>query len=114
MPDNQNMNENPNAYDYNPNRPQTGSSPKNEGQNEHADTQKVVDTAAKAASEYFAPGVGGMAYDAAKKVPGVGEAIDKTTFLLILILSAHSALDIAKLNIIENINIKTYFGFAYP
>lgn len=79
MPDNQNMNENPNAYDYNPNRPQTGSSPKNEVQNEHADTQKVVDTAAKAASEYFAPGVGGMAYDAAKKVPVVGDAIDKTT-----------------------------------
>ena len=50
MPDNQNMNENPNAYDYNPNRPQTGSSPKNEVQNEHADTQKVVDTAAKASS----------------------------------------------------------------
>ena len=79
MPDNQNMNENPNAYDYNPNRPQTGSSPKNEVQNEHADTQKVVDTAAKAASEYFAPGVGGMAYDTAKKVPGVSEAIGKTT-----------------------------------
>ena len=75
MPDNQNMNDNPNSYNYNPNRPQGTSNP----QNEHADTKKVVDTAAKGAAEYFAPGVGGMAYDTAKKVPGVGDAIDKTT-----------------------------------
>ena len=79
MPDNQDMNENPNSYNYNPNRPQTGANPQDGGQSEHADTQKVVDTAAKTAAEYFAPGVGGMAYDAAKKVPGVGDAIDKTT-----------------------------------
>ena len=79
MPDNQNQSENPNSYNYNPNRPQMDSNPQADNQNEHADTKKVVDTAAKGAAEYFAPGVGGMAYDAAKKVPGVGDAIDKTT-----------------------------------
>lgn len=76
MPESQNskeQNESQNAYQYNPNRPQ------NNPNEEHADTKKVVDTAAKGAAEYFAPGVGGMAYDAAKKVPGVGNAIDKTT-----------------------------------
>ena len=76
MPESQNskeQNESQNAYQYNPNRPQNGTT------EEHADTKKVVDTAAKGAAEYFAPGVGGMAYDAAKKVPGVGNAIDKTT-----------------------------------
>ena len=70
-------NENPNSYNYNPNRPQGSTNPQNP--EEHADTKKVVDTAAKGAAEYFAPGVGGMAYDAAKKVPGVGETLDKTT-----------------------------------
>ena len=79
MPENQNQSENPNSYNYNPNRPQMDSNPQASDQNEHADTKKVVDTAAKGAAEYFAPGVGGMAYDAAKKVPGVGDAIDKTT-----------------------------------
>lgn len=76
MPEDQNsreQNESQNSYQYNPNRPQ------NNPNDEHADTKKVVDTAAKGAAEYFAPGVGGMAYDAAKKVPGVGNAIDKTT-----------------------------------
>ena len=76
MPESQNskeQNESQNSYQYNPNRPQ------NNPNEEHADTKKVVDTAAKGAAEYFAPGVGGMAYDAAKKVPGVGNAIDKTT-----------------------------------
>ena len=74
MKENQNSDnhtENMNSYNYNPNRPQNDS-------NEHADTKKVVDTAAKGASEFFAPGVGGMVYDAAKKAPVVGDAIDKT------------------------------------
>ena len=71
-------NENPNSYNYNPNRPQNNSDIGSNQENEHADTKKVVDTAAKGAAEYFAPGVGGLAYDAAKKAPIVGDAIDKT------------------------------------
>lgn len=70
MPESQNskeQNESQNSYQYNPNRPQ------NNPNEEHADTKKVVDTAAKGAAEYFAPGVGGMAYDAAKKSSGSGE-----------------------------------------
>lgn len=47
--------------------------------NEHSSTQKVVDTAAKGAAEYFAPGVGGKVYDAAKKVPVVGNQLNKAT-----------------------------------
>ena len=74
MPDNDN--ENTNAYNYNPNRPQNNVNPPKD---EHADTKKVVDTAAKGAAEYFAPGVGGMAYDAAKSVPVVGDTLDKAT-----------------------------------
>ena len=70
-----NQNENNNAYQYNPNRPQSSEN----NQEDHSDTKKVVDTAAKGAAQYFAPGVGGMAYDAAKKAPVVGDAIDKTT-----------------------------------
>ena len=84
MPENQN--ENPNAYDYNPNRPQTNSqdspqsnSTQNVQQNEHADTKRVVSTATKGAATYLAPGVGGVAYDTLKKAPVVGDAIDKTT-----------------------------------
>ena len=71
-----NQNENANAYQYNPNRPQNAGG---NLQEDHSDTKKVVDTAAKGAAEYFAPGVGGMAYNAAKKAPVVGDAIDKTT-----------------------------------
>lgn len=72
-------NENPNSYNYNPNRPQNNNgSVANQG-NEHDDTKKVVDTAAKGAASYLAPGVGGLAYDAAKKAPVVGNALDKTT-----------------------------------
>ena len=79
MPDNNNLNEqneNTNAYSYNPNRPAPSNSPVNP-EDEHADTKKVVDTVAKGAAEYFAPGVGGQVYDMAKKVPGVGEQIDQ-------------------------------------
>lgn len=47
--------------------------------NQHESTQKVVDTAAKGAAEYFAPGVGGKVYDMAKKTPIVGKNIDRTT-----------------------------------
>lgn len=89
MPENQNQEqqhrEDVNSYSYNPNRPntppnnanQTGNNSTEQG--EHADTKKVVDTAAKGAAEAFAPGVGGAVYDTAKKVPGVGGAIDKAT-----------------------------------
>ncbi len=80
-------NENPNSYNYNPNRPyahpqnvsQNNANGPEERKDDHSDAKKVVDTAAKGAAEYFAPGVGGMAYDAAKKVPVVGDTIDKTT-----------------------------------
>ncbi len=47
--------------------------------NNHNDTKKVVDTAAKGAAEAFAPGVGGKVYDAAKNIPGVGSALDNAT-----------------------------------
>ena len=79
--DNRNHQENNNAYLYNPNRPDENASSPNSSQNseDHKDTQKVVDTAAKGVANYFAPGVGGAVYDTAKKVPGVGKAIDKTT-----------------------------------
>ena len=79
MPDNNNLNdhnENTNAYQYNPNRPSSSNSPENQ-EDEHADTKKVVDTAAKGAAEYFAPGVGAQVYDAAKSIPGVGDQIDQ-------------------------------------
>ncbi len=89
MPNNDNQNnthkEGINSAVYNPNRPNTlPNSPSQTGSNnteygEHADTQKVVDTVAKGASEYFAPGVGGAIYDTAKNVPGVGDAIDNVT-----------------------------------
>ena len=49
MPESQNskeQNESQNSYQYNPNRPQ------NNPNEEHADTKKVVDTAAKGAAEY--------------------------------------------------------------
>ena len=77
MPDNQS--ENPNSYEYNPNRPQNNINANNNSKDEHADTKKVIDTAAKGAAEYFAPGVGSMAYDAAKKVPIAGDTIDSAT-----------------------------------
>ena len=79
--DNRNHQENNNAYLYNPNRPDENTNSPNSNQNseDHKDTQKVVDTAAKGVANYFAPGVGGAVYDTAKKVPGVGKAIDKTT-----------------------------------
>ena len=64
-----------NPQDYNPKSPDKNTSPKKE----HDDTKKVVDTAAKGAAEYFAPGVGGRVYDTAKKVPVVGKQIDKAT-----------------------------------
>ena len=75
MPENQNPDnhvEQTNSYQYNPNRPQNDP-------NDHSNTQKVVDTAAKGAAEVMAPGVGGMAYDALKKAPVVGGAIDRAT-----------------------------------
>ena len=84
MPGNQEQNnqnnhvENNNAYLYNPNRPENNTNP-NQNPEDHSDTQKVVDTAAKGLANYAAPGVGGAVYDTAKKVPGVGKAIDKTT-----------------------------------
>ena len=86
MPESQEQNngnnhqETNNAYLYNPNRPEenTGSN-LNQNPEDHSDTQKVVDTAAKGLANYVAPGVGGAVYDTAKKVPGVGKAIDKTT-----------------------------------
>ena len=87
--------ENNNAYLYNPNRPNqendtsslgqinqnatTSDTNQNQNVDKHADTKKVVDTAAKAAANYFAPGVGGTAYEAAKQVPGAGKVIDKAT-----------------------------------
>lgn len=79
MPDNNNLNEqneNTNAYQYNPNRPSSSNSPANQ-EDDHADTKKVVDTVAKGAAEYFAPGVGAQAYDAAKSIPVVGDQIDQ-------------------------------------
>lgn len=75
MPENQNPDnhvEQTNSYQYNPNRPQNDP-------NDHSNTQKVVDTVGKGAAEYLAPGVGGMAYDAAKNAPVVGDAIDRAT-----------------------------------
>lgn len=65
--------ENVDAYNYNPNRPQSQNGSNN------SSTKKVADTAAKGAAEYFAPGVGGKVYDASKNVPGVGQAIDNVT-----------------------------------
>ena len=62
-----------NAQNYNPNRPQGTTNP-----NSDQETKKVVDTAAKGAAEYLAPGVGGKVYEVAKKVPGAGEVIDNT------------------------------------
>ena len=101
MPENQEQNngnthtESNNAYLYNPNRPNqendtsslgqtnqnatTSDTNQNQNVDKHADTKKVVDTAAKAAANYFAPGVGGTAYEAAKQVPGAGKVIDKAT-----------------------------------
>ena len=79
MPENQeqeNQTTHSNSFQYHPNRPQN-SSQNNSEADEHADTKKVVDTAAKGAAEYFAPGVGAQAYDALKKAPGVGEQIDQ-------------------------------------
>ena len=81
MPEEENKkehSENANAYLYNPNRPENNTNP-NQNPEDHSDTQKVVDTAAKGLANYVAPGVGGAVYDTAKKVPGVGKAIDKTT-----------------------------------
>lgn len=75
MSENQNPDnhvEQTNSYQYNPNRPQNDP-------NDHSNTQKVVDTVGKGAAEYLAPGVGGMAYDAAKNAPVVGDAIDRAT-----------------------------------
>lgn len=43
---------------------------------DHKPTKKVADTAAKAAATYFGGGAGGAIYDAAKKAPVVGDAID--------------------------------------
>jgi len=65
-------NENPNSNNYNSNRPQGV-------HNNNSSTQKVVDTAAKGAATYFAPGVGGKFYDAAKKVPVFGDTINSAT-----------------------------------
>lgn len=87
MPDNDNLNnhtENVNSVNYNPNRPTVSNSSNNQKQenntpNDHADTKRVVDTTLKGVSEVYAPGVGGKLYDVAKKVPGIGGAIDKTT-----------------------------------
>lgn len=74
MPEEENKkehSENANAYLYNPNRPNNT--------NENNDTQKMSDEAAKGLANYAVPGVGGAIYDTAKKVSGVGKAIDKTT-----------------------------------
>ncbi len=65
--------ENPNAQDYNPNRPQSTSG------GSHQDTQKVVDTVAQGAAEYLAPGIGGKAYNAAKSAPVIGDQIAEST-----------------------------------
>lgn len=70
MPDDTEKNQNLDNADYNPNRPP---------QEDHSSTKKVVDTAAKGAAEYFAPGVGGSLYDAAKSAPVVGDAVNKVT-----------------------------------
>lgn len=51
----------------------------NEMPNDHESTKKTVDTAAKGAAEYFAPGVGGKAYDMAKKTPVIGKKLDRAT-----------------------------------
>ncbi len=48
-------------------------------QDEHSDTKQVVDTAAKGVAEHFAPGIGGKAYDMAKKIPGTSQILDKAT-----------------------------------
>ena len=45
--------------------------------NQTDSTKKLVDTAAKGAAEYFAPGVGSKVYDAAKNMPVIGNAIDQ-------------------------------------
>lgn len=75
MPENDKNTDNfQSGYDYNPNRPQNHSQ-----DDTHEDTKKVVNTAAKGAAEYFAPGVGAKAYDIAKNVPGVGGTIDSVT-----------------------------------
>ncbi len=66
--DQENLNNN---IDYNPNRPHA-----NDG---HEDTKKVIDTVAKGASEYLAPGVGGKIYDAATKAPVVGNQLNNVT-----------------------------------
>ena len=46
-------------------------------QAEQQSSKKAVDTAAKGAINAFTGGTGGAAFEAAKKVPGVGKAIDK-------------------------------------
>ena len=79
MPVNQNQNKNSNSYNYNPNRPQAGANPPTESQSKNVDPKKVVATVTKKATEYFVPGIGGIAYETVKKVPGIGGAVDNTT-----------------------------------
>lgn len=49
----------------------------NENKNEHASTEKAVDTAAKGAAEFVAPGIGSKVYNVAKKTPIIGKQMNK-------------------------------------